>query len=79
MLPFAQSQKGWKGAQLLVNHAAGDTIIIGMWETEADARASGNMGGPHVQEQRSMAASLLGAPPEINMEYYEIAGDTWAK
>ena len=77
MLPFAKAQKGWKSARLLVDREAGKTVIIGLWETEADARASGNMGSTHVQKQQAMAASLLGAPPVVEMEYYEVAGDAW--
>lgn len=75
MLPFAQAQQGWKSAQLLVNREEGQTMIIGYWETEADARATGDMGGAHVGKQRAMASELLGAPPEIAMEYYEVAGE----
>jgi len=77
MLPFAKTQKGWKSARLLVDREAGKTIIIGLWETEADARASGSMRSAHVQRQQAIAASLLGAPPIVEMEYYEVAGDAW--
>jgi len=77
MLPFAKSQKGWKSARLLVDRAAGKTMIMGVWETEADARESGNMQSPHVKKQQAMAASLLGAPPAVEMEYFEVAGDAW--
>ena len=34
-------------------------------------------GSTHVQKQQAMAASLLGAQPEVEMEYYEVAGDAW--
>src|ERR1700752_4150574 len=77
MLPFAKTQKGWKGARLLVDRAKGQTLIMGLWETEADARASGNMASPHVKEQQAMAATVLGAPPAVEMEYFEVAGDAW--
>jgi len=77
MLPFAKGQKGWKGARLLVEREAGKTLIMGLWETEADARASGNMASPHVQKQQAMAATLLGGRPAVEMEYFEVAGDAW--
>ena len=77
MLPFARTQKGWKSARLLVDREAGKTLIIGLWETEADARASGNMQDTHVQQQQAIAARLLGARPVVEMEYYEVAGDAW--
>jgi len=77
MLPFAKTQKGWHSARLLVDREAGKTVIIGVWETEADARASGNMSSAHVQSQQDMAAKLLGARPAVEMEYYEVAGDAW--
>ena len=49
--------KGWHSARLLVDREAGKTVIIGLWETEADARASGNMGSAHVQSQPGRTAS----------------------
>ena len=77
MLPFAKTQKGWKSARLLVDRDAGKTIIMGLWDTEADARASGDLNSPHVRQQQTMAATILGAPPKVEMEYYEVAGDAW--
>jgi len=77
MLPTAKAQNGWRGAQLFVDRATGNTRIVGFWETEADARATGNMGGAHVQTQQDIAASLMGERPTVEMEYYEVAGEAW--
>jgi heme-degrading monooxygenase HmoA len=41
MLPTSQEEKGWKGARLLVDRQNGKAIVVSLWETEADALASG--------------------------------------
>jgi heme-degrading monooxygenase HmoA len=74
MLPLAQAQKGWKSAQLLVDRETGKTVIIGMWETEADAVASGVVGGAHYEEQHAILRTLVADPPAMEMAHYELAG-----
>jgi heme-degrading monooxygenase HmoA len=75
MLPLAQEQKGWKSAQLLVDRKSGKTIIIGMWETEEDAVASGRVGGAHYEEQHAILRTLMADPPAMEMAHYELAGE----
>ena len=41
MLPTIQEEKGWKSARLLVDRQTGKAIVVSLWETEADALASG--------------------------------------
>ena len=72
MLPAAKEQKGWKSARLLVDRKTSKVIVIGLWETEADALASGT-GSAHAEKQRAILGSLLTAPPVV--EHYEVAGD----
>jgi hypothetical protein len=75
MLPAAQAQKGWKSGRLLVDRVdrkTGKTIIIGTWETEADALAT-STGSAYAERQQQALAGLVSAPPIV--EHYEIAGD----
>ena len=75
MLPLAQQQPGWKSARLLVDRKTGKTVIIGMWETEADAVASGVASGAHFQEQQAILRTLVADPPAMEMAHYEVAGE----
>jgi heme-degrading monooxygenase HmoA len=72
MLPTAQAQKGWNSARLLVDRETGKVIVVGFWETEADALASG-AGSAYAEKQRELLGSLATAPPV--MEHYEVAGE----
>ena len=69
MLPEARQQKGFKGATALVDRSTGKGISITLWQTEADAQASGT-GSAYLQAQLAKIASLLAAPPSIEM--YEV-------
>jgi len=72
MLPTAQAQPGWRSARLLVDRKASKAVVVGIWETEADALAT-STGSAHAEKQRAILGSLLTAPPVV--EHYEVAGD----
>ena len=71
-LPVAKEQRGFKSGRLLVDRKAGKAISIFLWETEADAKASGE-GSAYLQGVLAKFASLLTAPPVI--EHYEVVGE----
>ncbi len=70
MLPEARQQRGFKGVMFLVDHSTSKAISITLWQTEADAQASGAT-SPYLQAQIAKAPSLLAAAPVI--ETYEVA------
>jgi heme-degrading monooxygenase HmoA len=72
MLPAAQTQTGWRAARLLVDRKSGKVVIIGFWETEADALASG-VGSAYAQKQLTTLGDLATAVPVI--EHFEVAGE----
>jgi heme-degrading monooxygenase HmoA len=72
MLPNAKSQKGWVSARLLIDRKAGKVVVIGIWETEADALSTGT-GSAYADKQREALGKLLTAPPVV--EHYEVAGE----
>jgi heme-degrading monooxygenase HmoA len=72
MLPTAQAQQGWRSARLLVDRKASKAVVVGLWETEADALAT-STGSAHAEKQRAILGSLLTAPPVV--EHYEVVGD----
>ena len=53
----------------LVDHDAHKSISISLWQTEADAQASGTS-SPYLQAQLAKIASLLAAAPGV--ETYEV-------
>jgi len=63
IVPAAKAQKGRKGTLLLVDRGTGKAMGIGLWETEADMKASES----HVAK----VASLLAAPAVT--ERFEVA------
>ena len=69
ILPEARQQRGFKGALGLVDRSTGKGMSITLWETEADAQASGT-NTPYLQEQLAKVASVLVAAPSI--ETYEV-------
>jgi heme-degrading monooxygenase HmoA len=73
MLPAAQQQKGWNGARLLVDREANKAMIIGFWQTEADAMATADTGSAYAQTQGARITPFITAPPVI--EHYEIAAE----
>lgn len=72
MLPLAQQQPGWRSARLLVDRQAGKAVVVGIWESEADAMVSG-AGSAYAQQQQALLGDLNTAPPV--MEHYEVAGE----
>ena len=69
VLPAARQQRGFKGALGLVDPSTGKGMSITLWETEADAQASGT-NTPYLQEQLAKVASLMVAAPVV--ETYEV-------
>jgi heme-degrading monooxygenase HmoA len=72
MAPLAQQQPGWRSARLLVDREAGKAVVVGFWESEADAMVSG-VGSAYAQEQQALLGDLATEPPK--MEHYEVAGE----
>lgn len=65
----ATQASGLKGVRLLTNHTTGKALIIGRWETEADAKAFES--SPTFQAAAANLANILAAPP--TREYYEVS------
>ncbi len=63
-------EPGFKGSTLLVDRQTGRTIVIALWETEADVQAS--MSRHQAALDQGSAAGLWGTPPTT--EIYEVAG-----
>ena len=70
VMPAAKKQKGFKSIRLLVDRKTGKGITESLWETQADAQATGE-GSAYMKEQLAKFASLFTAPPVI--EHYEVA------
>ncbi len=69
IMPAAQDQQGYRGGFLLTDPNADKAIVIGLWETEADAPAD-DAGGWY-QEQVSKFAQLIAGP--VVRELYEVS------
>src|SRR5437867_2072358 len=72
VLPASKKQKGFKSGRLMVNRKTGKLVSVGLWETEADAQATGE-GSAFLNEQMAKFATLLTAPPIV--EHYEVAAE----
>jgi len=70
MLSAARQQPGFKGILGLVDRRTDKAMSITLWETEAEAQASGT-GSAYFQAQLAKFASVLAAAPMI--ETYEVA------
>ncbi len=70
MLPETRQQRGFKGAMGLVDRSTGKSILITLWQTEADAQASGTSSA-YLQAHIAKFASLWAAAPVF--ETYEVA------
>jgi heme-degrading monooxygenase HmoA len=70
VLPAARQQKGFKSARLLVDRKTGKSLSVVMWETSADALATGESSA-YLKEQLAKFASLFTAPPIV--EQFEVA------
>jgi heme-degrading monooxygenase HmoA len=70
MLSAASQQPGFKGILGLVDPREDKAMSISLWETEAEAQASGT-GSAYFQEQLAKFAAVFAAAPMI--ETYEVA------
>ena len=69
VLPETRQQRGFQGITLLVDRSTGKGIAITLWQTEADAQASG-ASSAYLQTQLAKVASLWTAAATI--ETYEV-------
>jgi heme-degrading monooxygenase HmoA len=67
--PILKQRRGFEGLQVLRDPNAGEGIIVSMWETEADAKAS--EASPSYIGQMSMMSSFLYDP--LAPETYELS------
>jgi hypothetical protein len=72
VIPAARLQKGFVSGRLLVNRQTGKTVSIALWQTEADAQATGESSA-YLREQLAKFATLFTAPPVV--EQYEVAAE----
>jgi heme-degrading monooxygenase HmoA len=68
VLPSAKQQKGFKGARLLTDSGTGKGIVVTVWESEADLKASESSG--YYREQIAKFSGMFAAPPV--REIYEL-------
>ncbi len=69
ILPETRQQAGFQGVMALVDRSTDKFISISLWQTEADAQATG-ASSSYLQAQLAKAASLFAAAPVI--ETYEV-------
>lgn len=69
ILPETRQQRGFKGTIGLVDRSTDKAISITLWQTEADAQASGTS-GDYLQAQLAKIASLVATAPDT--ETYEV-------
>ncbi len=69
LVPILKQRRGFEGLQVLTDPNAGEGIIVSLWETEADAKAS--EASPSYIGQMSMMSSFLYDP--LAPETYEVS------
>jgi heme-degrading monooxygenase HmoA len=69
ILPEVRQLPGFKGRMVLGDRSKGKVITLTFWESEADARASGE-GSAFMQATVAQFAPFYAAPPVI--EIYEV-------
>jgi heme-degrading monooxygenase HmoA len=69
ILSETKRQAGFQGVTVLLDHATDKAVVITLWQTEADAKASGARSS-YMQTQLLKASSLFAAAPVI--EIYEV-------
>lgn len=69
VIPGAEKQKGFKGGLLLTDPDTGKGTSIGLWETEADIKASET--GGFYQEWVAKFSDVFSVPPV--REIYEVS------
>src|SRR3954454_14519429 len=70
IVPQYQQSNGFKGFTLLLDRASGQGIGISFWETEADMRATDEMG-----EQARQTAAEAGGGQDQGTAHFEVAID----
>ncbi len=70
ILPETRQQVGFQGVMALLDRSTDKSIAITLWQTEADAQASG-ASSVYLQAQIAKVASLFAAAPIV--ETYEVA------
>jgi heme-degrading monooxygenase HmoA len=68
VLPALQGQKGFSGSRLLVDPSSGKSMIVTLWEGEADMKA--NEGTGWFREQLAKFNAVFASPP--TRETYEV-------
>lgn len=68
--PANSQQKGWVSARMLVDRKTNKAVVVAIWETEADLKASG---GAYLQGQLDKFTDLLATPPVE--ELFEVAAE----
>lgn len=68
VLPTTQTQPGFKGARLLVDRSLGKAVVVTLWASEAEMKATETSG--YLREQLAKLGSVLLAPP--TRESYEL-------
>lgn len=69
VLPVTQSQPGFKGARLLIDRSIGKSVIVTLWASEAEMKATEETG--YLRQQLAKFNDLFVAPP--TRESYELA------
>jgi heme-degrading monooxygenase HmoA len=70
ILPETRQQAGFQGVMALLDRSIDKSIAITLWQTEADAQASG-ASSSYLQAQLAKVASFFAAAPIV--ETYEVA------
>ena len=70
ILSETKRQAGFEGVTVLLDQETDKAIVITLWQTEADAKASG-VGSSYMQTQLPKASSLFAATPVV--EIYQVA------
>ncbi len=70
ILPETRQQTGFQGVMALLDRSTDKSIAITLWQTEADAQASG-ASSSYLQAQLAKVASFFAAAPIV--ETYEVA------
>ena len=70
ILPETRRQAGFQGVTVLLDRGTDKAVVISLWQTEADAKASG-AGSSYMQTQSAKASAFFAAAPII--EIYEVA------
>lgn len=70
VLPTSRQQHGFHGGLVLADPASGKTVLISLWESEADLRA-GESNGYYVEQISKLAGVGLFAGPPVR-ETFEV-------